>query len=864
MAADRKQLILVDGSGYIFRAFHALPPMNTSHGLPTQAVYGFIRMLLKLLKDVRPSHIAIVFDSPKRTFRDDLFADYKANRSEAPNDLIVQIPYIHRAVEAFRIKSLMIEGFEADDVIGTLAKRAAKDDFVVTLITADKDFMQLVGPHVTLWDTMRDKRVGAREVRDRFGVEPSALVDIQALTGDSIDNIKGVPGVGEKTASALIQKFGSIKQLYENLDRIEESGIRGAKKVAGLLAEHRAAVDLARRLVRIETDMQLKMEPEEFAWQGVDEKLAADLMRELEFNSIIREISPSQADLPGLESSATPVATVSGKDLAEALKTLADGPRIAVDLATSENGKDTLQLASAEQTVVIEHEGIASAASLLSSESPLKSVHDLKNQIEAFARHGIALAGVDFDTMLAGFLINSGQGEPSLTQLYHEYLAPLGASTPPGTNADLVRNLREALTTRLEADGLIPMYNEIEMPIAPILAEMETAGIGIDGDALKVISKEFAEEINRLERECYELAGREFNLNSPIQLREVLFTHLKLSAKGLKKTKSGFSTDVDTLEKLAAVHPMPRKLIEYRTIAKLKSTYADSLSEVIRSGTGRIHTTWHQALVPTGRVSSSDPNLQNIPTRSVEGRRIRRAFVPKPGCIFVSADYSQIDLRVMAHLSGDKTLVDAFTTGEDIHIRTATEVLGVTPDKVNAEARRLAKVINFGIIYGMGSQRLAGELGIALAEASDYIKRYFERLPGVRAWLDDTVRIARTTGYVTTMYGRRRYLPELNAQPGGARAQAERIAINTPIQGTAADLIKLAMIRLDRVLKERGLAARMILQVHDELLLEAPDSEWQEVAALAKREMEGVADLKIPLRVELKSGPNWAEMSGAA
>jgi DNA polymerase I len=815
---------------------------------------------------VRPSHIAIVFDSPKRTFRDDLFADYKANRSEAPNDLIVQIPYIHRAVDAFRIKSLMIEGFEADDVIGTLAKRAAKEDFVVTLITADKDFMQLVGPHVTLWnaDPTHEKRTGLREVRERFGVEPAALIDIQALTGDQIDNVKGVPGVGEKTAAALVQKFGSVKGIYENLDRIEESGIRGAKRVAGLLAEHRAAVDLARKLVRIETDMQLKIEPGEFAWQGVDEKLAADLMRELEFNSIIREISPSQADLPGLESSATPVATVSGKDLAEALRTLADAPRIAVDLTASEAGRETLQLASAEQTVVIEHDGIASAASLLSSESPPKSCHDLKSQIEAFARHGMNLAGVDFDTMLAGFLINSGQGEPSLTQLYHEYLAPLGASTPPGTNADLVRNLRDALATRLEADGLISMYNEIEMPIAPILAEMETAGIGIDGDALKIISKEFAEEINRLERECYELAGREFNLNSPIQLRDVLFTHLKLSAKGLKKTKSGFSTDVDTLEKLAAVHPMPRKLIEYRTISKLKSTYADSLSEVIRSGTGRIHTTWHQALVPTGRVSSSDPNLQNIPTRSVEGRRIRRAFVPKPGCIFVSADYSQIDLRVMAHLSGDKTLVDAFTTGEDIHIRTATEVLGVTPDKVNAEARRLAKVINFGIIYGMGSQRLAAELGIALAEASDYIKRYFERLPGVRAWLDDTVRIARTTGYVTTMYGRRRYLPELNAQPGGARAQAERIAINTPIQGTAADLIKLAMIRLDRVLKERGLAARMILQVHDELLLEAPDGEWQEAAALAKREMEGVAELKIPLKVELKSGPNWAEMSGAA
>jgi DNA polymerase-1 len=864
MPAERNQLILVDGSGYIFRAFHALPPMNTSHGMPTQAIYGFIRMLLKLLKDVRPSHIAIVFDSPKRTFRDDLFADYKANRSEAPSDLIVQIPYIHRAVDAFRIKSLMVEGFEADDVIGTLAKRAAKQDFAVTLITADKDFMQLVGPHVALWDTMRDKRVGPREVRDRFGVEPAALVEIQALTGDSIDNIKGVPGVGEKTAAALVQKFGSVKGIYENIDHIEESGIRGAKKVAGLLAEHRAAVDLARQLVRIETEVPLKVDHAEFAWKGVDERAAADLMRELEFHSIIREISPSQADLPGLESTAKPAATVSGSDLTEALKTLAAAPRLAVDLSTSETGDVSLQLASADQTIVVEPTGIALASPLLGTDRPPKSCHDLKNQLEAFARHGIALAGVDFDTMLAGFLINSGQGEPSLTDLYHEYLAPLGASSPPGTNAGLISNLREALTKRLEADALTSMYNEIEMPIASILAEMETAGIGIDGDALKVISKEFAEQMSRLERECYDSAGREFNLNSPIQLRDVLFTHLKLSAKGLKKTKSGFSTDADTLDKLAAVHPMPRKLLEYRTISKLKSTYADALSEVIRSGTGRIHTTWHQALVPTGRISSSDPNLQNIPTRSVEGRRIRRAFVPKPGFVFVSADYSQIDLRVMAHLSGDKTLVEAFNTGQDIHVRTATEVLGVTADKLTSESRRLAKVINFGIIYGMGPQRLAGELGIPLSEASDYIKRYFERLPGVRAWLDETVRIARHTGYVTTMYGRRRYLPELNANPGGARAQAERIAINTPIQGTAADLIKLAMIRLDRALRERGLAARMILQVHDELLLEAPKDEWQEAAKLAKREMEGVAELKIPLKVDLKSGPNWAEMAGAA
>src|SRR5216684_1656510 len=483
--------------------------------------------------------------------------------------------------------------------------------------------------------------------------------------------------------------------------------------------------------------------------------------------------------------------------------------------------------------------------------------------MRALAKHGIELKGVDFDTMLAGFLINSGKTEPTLTNLYHEYLAPLGGRVAPGTNVELISKLREALMPRLESDGLLRMFADIEMPIAEILARMETDGIAVDPEALQTISREFATQLERLEQECYKLSGREFNLNSPIQLRDILFAELKLSPKGLKKTKSGVSTDADTLEKLAAVHPMPRKLIEYRTISKLKSTYADALWELIDRESGRIHTTFHQALAATGRVSSSDPNLQNIPTRSEEGRRIRRAFIPKPGSVFVSADYSQIDLRVLAHLTGDHTLLDAFNRGEDIHLRTATEVLGVTPDKVDAEARRLAKVINFGIIYGMGPQRLAGELGISLSEASDYIKRYFERLPGVRAWLDDTVRIARTTGYVTTMYGRRRYLPELNAQPGGARAQAERIAINTPIQGTAADLIKLAMIRLDRVLRGRKIEARMILQVHDELLLEAQKDLWKEAGELAKREMEGVAELKIPLKVELKAGPNWAEMSAA-
>ncbi|HYB90875.1 MAG TPA: DNA polymerase, partial [Candidatus Binataceae bacterium] len=433
-----------------------------------------------------------------------------------------------------------------------------------------------------------------------------------------------------------------------------------------------------------------------------------------------------------------------------------------------------------------------------------------------------------------------------------------------GTRAEIAGALREVLLPRMRQDGLERLFAEIEIPVVYILAEMEATGIGIDAAALKKISAELGEQAARLELACYELAGRRFNLNSPAQLREVLFTDLKLSAKGLKKTKSGFSTDADTLEKLAAAHPMPKKLLEYRALAKLKSTYADALGDLIDPATGRIHTTFHQALTATGRLSSSDPNLQNIPTRNEEGRRIRRAFVARDRFLLLSADYSQIDLRVLAHLSGDPTLVDAFQRGEDIHVRTATEVLGITADRVDAAARRLAKTINFGIIYGMGPQRLASQLGISLADASDYIKRYFDRLPGVQAWVDETVKKARADGYVTTMYGRRRYLPELNSPPGGARAQAERIAINTPIQGSAADLIKVAMIRLHYEIRRLEIPASMIMQVHDELLLEVQADAVAAAGEAARREMEGVASLKVPLKVDVKWGPNWAEMGGGS
>ena len=858
MAEERQQLFLVDGSNYIFRAFFALPPLNNSRGMPTNAVFGFIRMFFKLIKEHHPTHIGAIFDSPKRTFRDDLFTDYKANRSETPNDLQVQIPYIYRVIDAFRIKRIVREGYEADDVIATLATAGVKKKIDSVIITADKDFMQVVGPHVRLWDPMRDKSTGVKEVRERFGVEPRTLIEIQALMGDSIDNIKGVPGVGEKTATALIQEFGSLDNLYENLAKVEESKkIRGAKKVAALLAEHRDSAMLSRKLVTIDCEVPLDLGPEDFAWDGIDEKALSDILRELEFSSLLQELTPSEAAIPVR---AGEEIEVTEETLSDALEELKHAPRLSVHLSENAIGAAQLKIGGDIKTFRFDTHLIGRTAPLLNEASPPKEIHDLKTHLRKLAPFGIRLAGVDFDTMIAGFLVNSGKPEPNLGDLYHEHLAGLSGGAPSGAEPAIIAALRVALLAKLERDGLLPLFNDIEMPVAHVLDEMEECGIAVDAGALKSISKEFGDEAAKLERECFELARREFNLNSPIQLRDVLFNHLKLTVKGLKKTKSGYSTDVDTLEKLATVHPMPRKLMEYRSVTKLKSTYSDALGELVDKN-GRIHTTFHQALTATGRLSSSDPNLQNIPTRTEDGQRIRRAFVAEKGHVLLSADYSQIDLRVLAHLSKDPTLTSAFRSGEDIHVRTAVELLGVTPDKVDANARRIAKVINFGIIYGMGPSRLAGELGIPLGEASSYIRRYFERLEGVRTFIDETLAKARETGFVATMYGRRRYLPELRSPEGGARAQAERIAVNTPIQGTAADLIKVAMIRLASELKRRDLKARMLLQVHDELLIEVKSQALDEVKLIAKGEMERAAELFVPLKADLKWGPNWAQLA---
>jgi DNA polymerase-1 len=859
MAEERRTLYLIDGSGYIFRAFFALPRLNNSRGLPTNATYGFIRMLLKLLKEARPTHIAVIFDSALKTFRDELFESYKANRVETPSDLLKQIPYIYRAVDQFRIPRLVIDGYEADDVIGTLAVRAARNGFNVVIVTGDKDFMQLASPNITLWDTMFGKRTSSREVRERFGVEPRSLVDVMALMGDSIDNVKGVPGVGEKTASALIQHYGSLEALFAGLDTLDRAKVRGTKKLASVLAAHQRDVELARKLVRIDIDVALDYKPADLSWPGIDHDGVAELLRELEFDSLLSELTPSARELP--QASASEEIATDRETLPSVLDGLARASYVTLHLGADSSGAVVLKLKAAgdPRVYLLQRDDIPAATELLSASSPPKACHDLKRHLRLLQRYGIEPGGVDFDSMLAGFLINPGKPEPTIVELYHEHLAPLGVDTSAGSDPAVVEALRQPLARKLDADELEYLFKEIELPVARVLADMEAAGIGIDSRALKAMSAEFAGQMGRLEHECYELSGREFNLNSPIQLREVLFSHLRLSVKGLKKTKSGYSTDADSLEKLAAVHPLPLKLLEYRAIAKLKSTYSDALPELIDASSGRIHTSFHQAVTATGRLSSTDPNLQNIPTRSEEGRRIRRAFVPASGFILLSADYSQIELRVLAHLSKEPTLIDAFARDEDIHARTAREIIG-NNRSMDAEARRLAKVINFGIIYGMGPQRLAGELGIPLSEATDYIRRYFERLPAVRGYVEQTLKNARECGYVTTMYGRRRYLPELNGPDGGARAQAERIAVNSPIQGSAADLMKLAMVRLHANLVQRRLPARILLQVHDELLLEVKDAGLEAVREAVGLEMEHVADMRVPLRVELKVGPNWGDL----
>jgi DNA polymerase-1 len=878
MARACPVLYLIDASSYAYRAFFALPPLTNPSGLPTNAVYGFTTMLLKLLREAKPEYIGVVFDAPGATFRDVLFERYKANRRAMPDDLAAQFPLVHEVVAAFALRSLAVPGVEADDVIATVAERVATQSTNVVVVTSDKDLMQIVGDQVQLWDTMHDRRCDRQAVRQRFGVEPEQVTEAMGLMGDPIDNIPGVRGIGEKTAATLIARFGTIEQLLGRLDELAATkDIRGAKKLAVLLAEQADVARLSRDLATVRRDVPIECALEDFRYRTPDPAALRPIFTRLGFQKLVRELSLAApaADIP--------LRRCAGSADLEAFASAArQRGRFALACEGQQHGASghpTAVVVTAEPEpplyVPLADDGAAGSAephaaplpeplhALLQDKRVEKVAHDLKHDLLLLGEGSAAPLAPAFDLMVASYLL-----EASATHRLEDLAAGiLGVNLPAFRDGDdslaagvrVMVALRDRLAVALRERDMERLFYEIEMPLVGVLVRMERRGVRLDAGALAEMSRELDARLAVLMDEIYALAGGAFNIASPSQLREVLFDRLGLSRKGVRRGKTGLSTDVDVLTRLAAEHPLPAKILAYRNLAKLKSTYVDALPAVIDPRTGRLHTSFNQTVTATGRLSSSEPNLQNIPGRGEEGQRIRAAFIGEDGCGILAADYSQIELRILAHLSDDPVLRTAFAAGDDIHARTAAEIFHVLPGTITPDMRRAAKVINFGIIYGMGAQRLGRELNVSLTEAEQYIASYFERHAGVRAYIETVQDEARRCGYVTTLLGRRRALPDLASRHRGVAQAAERTAVNTPIQGSAADLIKMAMVAIDRRLADERLQAAMILQVHDELVFEVPEPERERATDLIREEMEGVYPLKVPIRVDVGWGRNWAE-----
>ena len=863
MPVAQPVLYLIDASSYVYRAFFALPPLTSPSGMPTNAVYGFTTMLLKLLRETRPQYIGVVFDAPGPTFRDELFEPYKANRPSMPDDLSAQFPLVHAVVAAFGLRALSIPGVEADDVIATLAEQMPAQGVDTVVITADKDLMQVVGDHVRLWDTMRDRWCDTNTVRERFGVSPQQVVDVLGLMGDATDNIPGIKGIGEKTAAALIQRFESVDQLLARLDELETArDIRGAKKLAATLREQAEVARLSRSLAVVRRDVPLDCTLEAFRYQGPDPAALRPLFTRLGFQSLVRELAAA-----GPETTVVLFEAQGAADVEDLLARARQHGRImlACDGSLERDGPHMRGVVVAADDAAPLHVPLQLAPALgavLEDAAVEKVGHDLKHDLLLLDAAGDGRLQSGFDVMVASYLL-----EASATHRLEELATDeLGVNLPvfrEGTSnlangVALLRRVRDRFAARLEESGMTPLFHDVEMPLVSVLAAMERRGVRLDVAALTGMGREMEARLAALIAEIYAIAGGEFNISSPPQLREILFDRLGLSRKGVRRGKTGLSTDVDVLTRLAADHPLPAKILEYRALAKLKSTYVDALPAAVNPRTGRLHASFNQAVAATGRLSSSDPNLQNIPARGEEGRRIRAAFIAADGCDLVVADYSQIELRVLAHLADDPVLVSAFRSGDDIHARTASEVFGVLPGAITPDMRRAAKVINFGIIYGMGPQRLARELSIPIEEAERYISNYFARYAGVRTYMSRVQSEARQRGYVTTILGRRRTFPDLASPHRGVVQAAERAAANTPIQGSAADLIKMAMVAIDARLMREGLQAGMILQVHDELVFEVAAADREPVMEVVREEMEGVFHLRVPLKVDLGWGSNWA------
>jgi DNA polymerase-1 len=917
-------LALVDGSNYIYRAFYGVPLLTNSKGFPTNAIYGFTNMLLKLLRDLAPDYVVVTFDLKGPTTRHEEFTDYKATRKPMPDDLIPQIPFIKEVVRGFSISVLEKQGVEADDIIGTLTGQASAKGWRVAVISGDKDLMQLVNEDVTMIDSMKDKTYDVAAVKERFGVGPDKVVEILGLMGDTSDNIPGVPGVGPKTAQRLIEEYGTLENVLQNAENLRNIKLRETMR------SYADQARLSHQLASIRKDIEIDFDLQDAARKEPDKEALAKLFSEFEFSSLLQQIKRDT------QKAGKPARDCQIIDRKESLRELAvrlqECKKVAFEFIWEKNpptdligigvstGESAFYVPLGHTTVQAQlqvKDVFAALAPVLTNAKIEKYTHDLKNTLvnlrqwpvgedtksqskvyrgseeEATQSYSTIRRGDDDDAnkgrrmnaawddvMLAAYLLNPAKHSYELAELAWEYLheqVPIPNDVAGGkgktyplnlvpvdkmadyacTRADAVIALVPVLAGKLGDINAADLFQKVEMPLLYVLAAMEKKGVLVDTALLKQMSEELGQLLSISEEKIFRLSGEKFNINSPKQLQTILFEKLNLP-KG-KKTKDGFSTDVDVLTELAKNHELPAEILGYRSLAKLKSTYVDALPALINPLTGRIHTSYNQTVAATGRLSSSNPNLQNIPIRTMEGKRIRQAFIADPDLLLISADYSQIELRVLAHLSEDKTLIEAFSSDEDIHTRTASDVFGVFPEMVNADMRRQAKVINFGILYGMSAFGLAKELGVSNKIAQVYIDGYFQRYKKVRVYLDGILEDAKRDGFVCTLLNRRRYLPELKSPVPSVRQFAERMAINTPIQGTAADLIKVAMVNIDHLLTEKNLSARLIMQVHDELVVEAPIAEKDEVMTLVKKEMEEVIKLKVPLKVEIASGANWDE-----
>ena len=855
MACPR--LFLIDTFGFIFRAYHArarsgAPPMRTSTGLSTEAVYIFTNMLRKLAREHRPAYMAAVYESSEPTHRSVEFADYKANRAEMPPDLFDQIPYVRRVLEAMRVPILEYPGFEADDVIGTIARRGEANGCEVVIVSSDKDMLQLVDERVAMLNPAKDDEwYDPEKVKTFLGVRPDQVADLLALRGDSVDNIPGAPGIGDKGAQQLLERFGSIEGAIEHAAEVERKAYRES------LQNHAGQIRLSKRLATIATDVPVPFDLDVFRTQDPDESKLKAIYKEMEFFSLLKELGPAE------DTRVRDYRVIAGEeDLKTWMGAIPEGTPIAIVIAKSAEGElamDTVGIARKPgEARAVTAENIPHLKPYLECATVPKIACDVKTALLDLARLGIEGRGFVHDIMLYAFLLDADPGGVSLAEQASRRLdLKLGAA--PEQHADIVLDLHHLLAPAIDERGLRKLYADIELPLTGVLARMERCGVRIDRSELQRLSAIMETEIARLTADIHRLAGRPFNISSPQQLAEVLFDDLKLPAPvkyGKGKTRS---TAADILESLAPDHEIVRQVLEYRQLTKLKGTYVDALPAQIDPRTGRLHTSFNQAGAATGRLSSSNPNLQNIPMRTALGREIRAAFIPRDGWKLLTADYSQIELRLLAHFSDDPLLVEAFRNGEDIHTRTASEVLGVPPLMITPDARRSAKAVNFGIVYGISGFGLSQQLGIPRAEAEQYIKNYFVRYAGVRAFIDRTIAEVRQSGVTRTLFGRERPIPDINSRNPNSRGFAERTAVNSPLQGTAADLIKLAMVRIDGQLTEGGHKSAMLLQVHDELVFECPPEELEAVSALVTREMEGVCELKVPLLVDVGVGDNWRD-----